>query len=58
VLLAFKQFVCNKKSACLIKNKLIKNTFEGPKSLKIKEIKTHFWQILKNKAFAQKLFLT
>jgi hypothetical protein len=36
-----------------IKNK---SSFKGLKSLKI--VKTHFWQKIKNKTFAQKLFLT
>jgi hypothetical protein len=36
--------------------KKIKSAFQGPKSLKI--VKTHFWQKLKNEAFAQKCLLT
>jgi hypothetical protein len=36
--------------------KKIKIAFKGPKSLKIAQ--THFWQKLKNEAFAQKHFFT
>jgi hypothetical protein len=36
--------------------KKLKALFKGPKSLKM--VKIHFWQKLKNEAFAQKLFLT
>jgi hypothetical protein len=34
--------------------KKIKRVFKGPKSLKMAQ--KHFWQKLKNKAFAKKLF--
>ena len=53
VLLTLKKFVSVNKYSF---GKKIISAFNGPKSLKI--AKTHFWQKLKNEAFAQKLFLT
>jgi hypothetical protein len=52
--LLISKFLKKKKNTRLVKK--IESVFKSSKSLKM--VKTHFWQKLKNEAFAKKRFLT